>query len=162
MGDLDPGDEGETDPSSGEIGFGGLEDLDINSIDLDQELGDPDNPDMKESGAPPPPEKTPPVSAQKPAPSASSPFGGGSPFASAPSSKMDAPEKPKDMADSMMAFSSGKGMDDDLMASLKSDASSVKKDTNAPLLRDLKDVKVPAADLEKELEGILSMTKVKK
>jgi hypothetical protein len=66
------------------------------------------------------------------------------------------------MSDSMMAFSSGKGMDDDLMASLKSDATGVKKDTNAPLLRDLKDVKVPAADLEKELEGILSMTKVKK
>jgi hypothetical protein len=161
MGDLDPGDEGETDPSSGEMGFGGLEDLDINSIDLDQELGDPDNPDIKESRAQPSPDKSPPVSAQKPASSAASPFVG-SPFASAPSSKMDAPEKPKDMADSMMAFSSGKGMDDDLMASLKSDASSVKKDTNAPLLRDLKDVKVPAADLEKELEGILSMTKVKK
>jgi hypothetical protein len=53
-------------------------------------------------------------------------------------------------------------MDDDLMASLKSDASTIKKDSNAPLVRDLKDVKVPAADLEKELEGILSMTKVKK
>jgi hypothetical protein len=89
-------------------------------------------------------------------------MGGGSPFASAPSSKMDAPEKPRDMSDSMMAFSSGKGMDDDLMSSLKSDVKGVKKDTNAPLLRDLKDVKVPAADLEKELEGILSMTKVKK
>ncbi|MEI7434880.1 MAG: hypothetical protein WCJ93_11575 [Methanomicrobiales archaeon] len=161
MGDLDPGDEGEKDPLSGEMDMGGLEDLDVNSIDLDQELGDPDNPDNTESRTSPPPDKSPPASAPKPASSSASPMGG-SPFASAPSSKMDTPEKPKDMSDSMMAFSSGKGMDDDLMASLKSDASGVKKDTNAPLLRDLKDVKVPAADLEKELEGILSMTKVKK
>ena len=71
-------------------------------------------------------------------------------------------ETPKDMSASMMAFSSGKGMDDDLMSSLKSDASGVKRNDNAPLLRDLKDVKVPAEDLEKDLEGILSMTKAKK
>ena len=75
---------------------------------------------------------------------------------------MSAPEKPRDMGDSMVAFSTGKGMDDDLMSSLKSDASSVKKDNHAPLLRDLKDVKVPPLDLEKELEGILVLTKVKK
>lgn len=71
-------------------------------------------------------------------------------------------ETPKDMSNSMMAFSTGKGMDDDLMSSLKSDAAGVKRNDNAPLLRDLKDVKVPAADLEKDLEGILNMTKAKK
>ena len=160
QGDLEQEESGET--SSNEMDLGGLEDLDINNIDLDQELGDPDNPDK--------PESRPPTSHRKE--SCRSPVQkprhqmslstGGSPFASAPSSKMAASEKPKDMGDSMVAFSSGKGMDDDLMASLKSDASGVKKDNNAPLLRDLKDVKVPAADLEKELEGILSITKVKK
>jgi len=161
MGDLDTAEEGEMDTSSDDMGLGGLEDLDINSIDLDQELGDPDVPDEKASKPAPKPEKSPPVSTPKPSASPSAAMGG-SPFASAPSSKMDFTDTPKDMGDSMMAFSSGKGMDDDLMASLKSDASGVKKDSNAPLLRDLKDVKVPAAELEKELEGILSMTKVKK
>jgi len=161
MGDLGPEEEGGTDPLSDEMDMGGLEDLDINSIDLDQELGDPDVPDKIESRPAPPPDKSPPISAQKsPVPAAASM--GGSPFASAPSSRMEFMETPKDMGDSMMSFSSGKGMDDDLMASLKSDATGVKKDNNAPLLRDLKDVKVPAAELEKELEGILSMTKVKK
>ena len=168
IGDLEPESEGEgeTGMMSNEMALGGLEDLDINNIDLDQELGDPDEPDVKESRAAPSQVVTPPVSASKG--SSSSPSTSSSPpmsesfFSSAPSSKMDAPEKPKDMGDSMLAFSSGKGMDDDLMASLKSDASSVKKDSNAPLLRDLKDVKVPAADLEKELQGILTMTKVKK
>ena len=48
MGDLDPAEE-ETDPLSNDMNLGGLEDLDINSIDLDQELGDPDNPETKES-----------------------------------------------------------------------------------------------------------------
>jgi hypothetical protein len=162
MGDLVAGEEGEDAMMSHEMALGGLDDLDINNIDLDQELGDPDEPEVKESRPASSPSVSPQVSAQKPASSGSTPMGGGSMFASAPSGKVESAEKPKDMGDSMLAFSSGKGMDDDLMASLKSDASSVKKDNNAPLLRDLKDVKVPAADLEKELEGILSMTKVKK
>jgi|WetSurMetagenome_2_1015567.scaffolds.fasta_scaffold106098_2 hypothetical protein len=161
IGDLE-GEEGEEkDTLSNEMALGGLEDLDIDNIDLDQELGNPDEPDMKEAKPAPSPVVSPPVSTAK-ASSSSSSMGSGPLFSSAPSSKIEAPDKTKDMGDSMLAFSSGKGMDDDLMASLKSDASGVKKDNNAPLLRDLKDVKVPAADLEKELEGILSMTKVKK
>ncbi len=160
MGDLDPGEE-ETDPLSNDMNLGGLEDLDINSIDLDQELGDPDNPEKKESRTVAQPEKSPPGVSQKPT-SSSPAVMGGSPLASAPSAKPAIVETPKDMSNSMMAFSSGKGMDDDLMSSLKSDAAGVKRNDNAPLLRDLKDVKVPATDLEKDLEGILNMTKVKK
>jgi hypothetical protein len=161
IGELEAGEEGGEDTMSNEMALGGLEDLDINNIDLDQELGDPDGPDVKETRPEPSPVVSPQAPVQKASSSGSAPMGG-SMFASAPSSKVESAEKPKDMGDSMLAFSSGKGMDDDLMASLKSDASSVKKDNNAPLLRDLKDVKVPAADLERELEGILSMTKVKK
>lgn len=160
MGDLDPAEE-EKDLLSSDMNLGGLEDLDINSIDLDQELGDPDNPETKESRMVSQPEKSSPGSSQKPASSSPAPMGG-SPPASAPSAKPAVMETPKDMSASMMAFSSGKGMDDDLMSSLKSDASGVKRNDNAPLLRDLKDVKVPAEDLEKDLEGILSMTKAKK
>jgi hypothetical protein len=162
LGDLEPEEGGEKDLLSNDMALGGLEDLDISNIDLDQELGDPDEPDIKEPRSAPSPVISSPVAAPKTSSSTSSPMGGGYPFSSAPSSKIESTEKSKDMGDSMLAFSSGKGMDDDLMSSLKSDASSVKKDNNAPLLRDLKDVKVPAADLEKELEGILSMTKVKK
>ena len=46
--------------------LGGLEDLDINSIDLDQELGDPDNPETKESRMVSQPEKTPLVHPKNP------------------------------------------------------------------------------------------------
>lgn len=52
----------------------------------------------------------------------------------------------------MISFGSGSRQDDDLMASLKSEAKGVKKQENLSLLRDLKDVKVPASDLEKELK----------
>lgn len=165
-GELEEEKGGETAQASSEMELGGLENLDIGAIDLDQELGDLENPDSKQSKPAAPQDKIPAVSASKPSSPAIKPAGGTgfaeSPFASAPSSKMTASEKPREMGDSMLAFSSGKGMDDDLMSSLKSDASTVKKDNNAPLVRDLKDVKVPAADLEKELEGILSITKVKK
>jgi hypothetical protein len=160
IGDLDPAEEG-TDPLSNDMNLGGLDDLDINSIDLDQELGDPDNPETKESRMVSQPEKSSSGSSQKPASSSPAAMAG-SPPASAPFAKPAVMETPKDMSASMMAFSSGKGMDDDLMSSLKSDASGVKRNDNAPLLRDLKDVKVPAEDLEKDLEGILSMTKAKK
>lgn len=161
QGDLDQEEDGETGTISDDMGLGGLGDLDIDSIDLDEDFGSPDVPGKPEPRVIPPPVKSPPVSAQKPFPPDTASTGG-NPFASAPSSRMTITEPSKDMGDSMMAFSTGKGMDDDLMASLKSDSSRVKKDNNAPLLRDLKDVKVPAADLEKELEGILSMTKVKR
>lgn len=161
QGDLDEEEEGGMGAISNDMGLGGLEDLDIDSIDLDQELGGPNVPGKPESRPAPSPAKSPPVSANIPSSSSSVPMGG-SPFASAPSNKIIATDPSKDMGDSMMALSTGKGLDDDLMASLKTDVSAVKKDDNAPLLRDLKDVKVPAADLQKELEGILSMTKVKR
>jgi hypothetical protein len=114
----------------------GLEGLDIGNIDLDEELdlGDEQDEPIK------------PVISQPPAATPSKP----APQAPA------ATEKPKAMADSMIAFSSGKGMDDDLMSSLKSEVSKTKSESHASLIRDLKDAKVPVQDLEKELEGVLS------
>ena len=155
--------EGEGGPggNSDEMDLGGFGDLDIDSIDLDQELGSPDITEKSEPRVAPKPVKTSDVSDKKSISSPSAPMSE-VPFSSAPAGKMTVMEPSKGMGDSMMSFSTGKGMDDDLMASLKSDSSNVKRDNNAPLLRDLKDVKVPAVDLEKELEGILSMTKVKK
>jgi hypothetical protein len=63
--------------------------------------------------------------------------------------------------DEMIAFGTGSRQDDDLMASLKSDAKTVKRQENLSLLRDLKDVRVPASDLEKELEGLLKISRRK-
>ncbi|MCU0632814.1 MAG: hypothetical protein MUC66_07555 [Methanolinea sp.] len=55
----------------------------------------------------------------------------------------------------MLSFSRGRGQDDDLMASLRSDAKSSKKSEYASLIRDLKDTRVEASDLQSELEGLL-------
>jgi hypothetical protein len=137
-----PADAGDKSPIASDMT--NLEELDIGSIDLDEEL-DLDN-DMPE------PEKI-----------ESSPVSG----------KMTAPkeqekaaatqyvEKPKKMEDSMVAFSTGKGEDDDLMSSLKSEATKTKKDSHVSLIRDLKGINVPVQDLEKELEGFLTMDKTK-
>jgi hypothetical protein len=47
--------------------------------------------------------------------------------------------------------------EDDLLASLQSDIKSIKKNDEDSLLRELKNVKVPAVDLEKELTSVIEM-----
>ena len=64
-GDLEQEEEGEIGTLSNEMDLGGLEDLDINNIDLDQELGDSDSAGINESKPAPPPEKSPPVTGSK-------------------------------------------------------------------------------------------------
>jgi len=121
-----------------------LEELDIGSIDLDEELdleGDLPEPEKAEASTAPA-KAAAPKEPEKPA-------------AAQPA------EKPKKMEDSMVAFSTGKGEDDDLMSSLKSEATKTKKESHASLVRDLKGINVPVQDLEKELEGFLSMNKTK-
>ena len=144
-----------------DMGLGGLEDLDINDIDFNEEIGEPEGTEgvsaKKERVKEEKPASGPVTTTPSPA-AAQEPFG----FGSAPAAMVAPSEKGSKMEDTMVSFSTGKGMDDDLMSSLKSEVSSVKKDQNAPLLRDLKDVKVPAKDLEQELQGILTITKPKK
>ncbi len=53
------------------------------------------------------------------------------------------------------SFGGGGGGDDDLMAALKADISIEKKDDKNMLLRDLKDVKVNADEIENELKEVL-------
>ncbi len=123
-----------------------LEELDIGSIDLDEELEiddelpEPEKPGVTAGTGRLQVQKEPETAVAEPFPV----------------------EKPKNVEDSMVAFSTGKGQDDDLMSSLKSDASKTKKESHASLIRDLKDVKVPVQDLEKELEGFLTLGKTKK
>ena len=109
-----------------------LEELDIGSIDLDEELEiddelpEPEKPGVTAGTGRLQVQKEPETAVAEPFPV----------------------EKPKNVEDSMVAFSTGKGQDDDLMSSLKSDASKTKKESHASLIRDLKDVKVPVQDLE--------------
>jgi len=50
------------------------------------------------------------------------------------------------------AAGSGPGSDDDMLSSLASDIKQVKKEKDVSLLRELKDFKAPAADIEQELQ----------
>ncbi|HVP93695.1 MAG TPA: hypothetical protein VMS89_00815 [Methanoregulaceae archaeon] len=142
--ELDPAEKPGESPINPEIT--NLEELDIGNIDLDEELDIGD--ELPEPEKPVGTGTSGEIQLQKePENTAAPPL---------------TVEKPKNMEDSMVAFSTGKGEDDDLMSSLKSEATKTKKDSHASLIRDLKDVKVPAQDLEKELEGFLASNKTKK
>ena len=54
----------------------------------------------------------------------------------------------------MAAFASGSSTDDDMLSSLASDVKHVKKEKDLSLMRELKDFKAPAAEIEKELNDI--------
>jgi hypothetical protein len=54
----------------------------------------------------------------------------------------------------MAAFAGGSGGDEDLLSSIASDVKHAKKEQDVSLLRDLKDFRAPAADIEKELGGM--------
>jgi len=113
----------------------GLEGLDLEEMDLEEEQGGP---------APLKP-AAPAEHAAKP--SAVSPPG--KPEPPKPSAPAFSPEQ------DMLSFSKGRGQDDDLMASLRADAKSQKKNEYASLIRDLKDTRVAASDLQSELESLL-------
>jgi hypothetical protein len=131
-------------------GLEGLGDIDLGDMDLDQDEGPTGgvtgNADRSAQGSPS--SKITTVSAPSLAPTPMPVVSGGAPGGRSDSTDYD-----------MVSFGSGHREDDDLMASLKSDAKSVKKQNNISLLRDLKDVRVPASDLEKELEGIVRAKK---
>ncbi len=123
----------------------GLDGLDLDDIDLGEE--------ESSAGAPAPA----PAPASSSAMKAAMPAAGGSPMGKSeppkPASPAFSPEQ------DMLSFSKGKGQDDDLMASLKSDVTSVKKNNYASLIRDMKDIRVDAADLKGELEDLLKPKK---
>lgn len=71
-----------------------------------------------------------------------------------------APSAPEPEAE-MLSFGTGKREDDDLMAALKTEVKAKKKGEYASLVRDLKDIKIDAADLQRELEDLLKPKKPK-
>lgn len=55
----------------------------------------------------------------------------------------------------MASFASGAGgTDEDLLSSIASDVKTVKKEKDISLLRELKDFKAPASQIEDELKGM--------
>lgn len=72
------------------------------------------------------------------------------------SSDLDEVEE-DDKGDEFSFGGDGASDEDDLLASLKSDIKSIKKNDEDSLVRDLKDVKVPAVELEKELSSVIDM-----
>jgi hypothetical protein len=145
---LDEDEDAEVDPFSS--GLDGLGDIDLGEIDLDQEDaragGEPAKEDRPVPGGSAPLATPVGTSSLSPAPVLGA--GGGGPGGRSDPNELD-----------MVSFSTGHREDDDLMASLKSDVKGVKRQNNISLLRDLKDVRVPASDLEKELEGIVRAKK---
>lgn len=122
----------------------GLDGLDLDGIDLSEE-------ETSVSAPAPAPAPVSPSAMKAANPVAGSPMGTSEP--PKPVSPAFSPEQ------DMLSFSKGKGQDDDLMASLKSDVSSVKKNDYASLIRDMKDIRVNAADLKSELEDLLKPKK---
>jgi hypothetical protein len=60
----------------------------------------------------------------------------------------------------MAAFASGSSGDEDMLSSLASDVKHVKKEENLSLLRELKDFRAPATEIESELSGVFQRMSV--
>lgn len=135
--------------------FGDLDNLNLDDVELDEET------DGSTSA-----EKAPsPEGAAAPLPSALPEDSGEVKTAWVPS---DAP-KGADMAEDQVAVqsdmasfasASGSGSDEDLLSSIASDVKTVKKEKDISLLRELKDFKAPAAEIENELKDMFSRMNV--
>lgn len=112
-----------------------LEGLDLEGINLEEEAETVPPP-----GTPSPGEK--PGPSPKPTPA-------GKIEPAKPAAPAFSPEQ------DMLSFSKARGQEDDLMSSLRSDAKITKKSEYASLIRDLKDIRVEASDLQSELESLL-------
>jgi hypothetical protein len=77
----------------------------------------------------------------------------------------DQPEDQVSTQADMAAFASGSSSDEDMLSSLASDVKHIKKDQDVSLLRELKDFRAPANEIEQELSGVferMSSTEKKK
>jgi|WetSurMetagenome_2_1015567.scaffolds.fasta_scaffold00605_10 hypothetical protein len=71
----------------------------------------------------------------------------------------DQPEDQISTQADMAAFAGGASADDDMLSSLASDVKHVKKDKDVSLLRELKDFRAPAGEIEEELSGMYERMK---
>jgi len=146
--------------SDSDTDFGDLDNISLDDVDLDADL---DLEDSESSDAGPDPESPQPAAAA-PAQEAEPP--GAVKTAWIPS---DAPgnanlaEDQIGMQSDMAAFaSSSGGTDEDLLSSIASDVKHVTKEKDVSLLRELKDFKAPAEQIEKELTEMYQRMNVSK
>jgi hypothetical protein len=132
---LDGGDLSDTD-------FGDLDNLSLDDISLDADRGDTPAPGVPDAPAP------------AAAPAADS---NAVKTAWVPS---DAPKDANELEDEvstqadMAAFAGGSAGDEDLLSSIASDVKHAAKEQDLSLLRDLKDFRAPASEIENELGGM--------
>jgi len=130
--------------------FDDLENLSVDDVNLDEELPEeaheekPEAKPLKEIPEPEPAEKSGAVKSDWVA-------------SDAPGAGSDQISTQADMA----SFASGShGTDEDLLSSIASEVKTVKKEIDISLVRELKDFKAPATDIEKELTDMYSQMQV--
>jgi hypothetical protein len=126
--------------------LGDLDNLSLDDVDLNGDLGD--TPDA----APDAPTPSPDAPAATPAADSNAMKTAWIP-SDAPKEAGQAEDEVSTQAD-MAAFASGSSTDDDMLSSLASDVKHVKKEKDLSLMRELKDFKAPAAEIENELNDI--------
>lgn len=148
-------------------GGGGLEDFSgLDGGDLpDADFGDLDGLSLEDIGPDADTGSTPGGASAEPAQSPGTPSPPAAPAADSNAVKTawipsDAPKDAGELEDDvstqadMAAFAGGAGGDEDLLSSLAADVKHVKKEQDISLLRELKDFRAPAAEIEKELGGM--------
>lgn len=134
--------------------FGDLDNISLDGIDVDEELGGESVAPEGEAPAEPQPGAA--------APTAPAAAGGGAEPVKTAWIASDAPAGADMITDDqigvqsdMASFASGAGgTDEDLLSSIASDVKTVKKEKDLSLLRELKDFKAPASQIEDELKGM--------
>lgn len=119
-------------------GLGDLNNLSLDSVDLEDDDDEDNGPDSSLSAAAP----------AAPAPAAVS-------TAPAPEPAAPSGKKGSDQSE-MAAFAAASGGDDDMLSSLAADIKSVKKEQDLSLLRELKDFRASGTTIETELTDLYS------
>jgi hypothetical protein len=132
--------------------FGDLDNLSLDDVEIDDDLGGPASPVET-------PDEAPPSGVPAAAPAATPKDDSGvvktAWIASDAPAGADGMEDQIGIQSDMASFaSSSHGTDEDLLSSIASDVKTVKKDKDLSLLRELKDFKAPATDIEDELKGM--------
>lgn len=134
--------------------FGDLDSISLDGIDVDEDMGDalPSSADQEEAS--PSGTGTGPAPAAAPA-AASEPVKTAWIASDAPAGADMLTEDQIGVQSDMASFASGAGgTDEDLLSSIASDVKTVKKEKDLSLLRELKDFKAPATQIEDELKGM--------
>ena len=147
--------------TSEEGGATGLAGLETGEAAVDESLGELDSINIEDVDLGEDTETEEPASAQqaatKPAPSPGSSSSLIPPPPIAPPPPSDLIPKAKDSGldqAEMASFAAASGSDDDMMSSLASEIKHVKKEKDLSLLRELRDFKAPASEIEKDLKDL--------